>query len=117
LGEPDGFHEELGYWLWDARSQQVICCFMVPRGVAVIAGGTVEPGAASFELTATLGSPTYGICSNQFLDVEFQTVAVTLKVTFEGPHCFSYDETTTLKIKGQATPFSHRDRNTLTRVD
>ncbi|HSF11300.1 MAG TPA: heme-binding beta-barrel domain-containing protein [Nitrospirales bacterium] len=27
------FHEEAGYWLWDAVRQQVMQCFMVPRGV------------------------------------------------------------------------------------
>ncbi|MDR4484343.1 MAG: heme-binding beta-barrel domain-containing protein [Nitrospirales bacterium] len=33
------FHEEVGYWLWDAATQQVMRCFMVPRGVLVNAGG------------------------------------------------------------------------------
>jgi len=44
LGEGAVFHEELGYWLWDAKAKQVMRCFLVPRGIAVIAGGTVEPG-------------------------------------------------------------------------
>ena len=43
--ECDPFHEESGYWLWDAKAKQVLRCFIVPRGVAVIAGGTVEPDA------------------------------------------------------------------------
>ena len=62
------FHEELGYWMWDAANQQVMRCFIVPRGVNVIAGGTVEADATSFELSADVGSETYGICSNKFLD-------------------------------------------------
>ncbi len=45
------FHEELGYWLWDAQAKQVLRCFMVRRGVTVIAGGTAEPDARAFRLT------------------------------------------------------------------
>ncbi len=68
LGAEDPFHEELGYWLWDADARQVLRCFMIPRGVTVIAGGTAEPDAKSFQLAAEVGSDTYGICSNRFLD-------------------------------------------------
>ena len=116
IGEADQFHEEIGYWLWDASAKQVICCFMIPRGVTVVAGGTVEPSARTFELRAEVGSNTYGICSNKFLDEQFKTVAVTLKVTVESPSTFSYEENTELKIKGQAAVFNHRDKNTLRRI-
>ncbi len=37
LKEESPFHEELGYWLWDPAEKQVMRCFMVPRGVTVIA--------------------------------------------------------------------------------
>ena len=63
IGEPDPFHEEVGYWLWDSANQQVLRCFLVPRGVSVIAGGTVPSDAKAFRLTAEAGSSTYGICS------------------------------------------------------
>ena len=42
LGESEGFHEEVGYWLWDAGNKQVLRCFMVPRGVLINAGGDAE---------------------------------------------------------------------------
>ena len=60
LGEDAAFHEELGYWLWDADRKQVMRCFLVPRGVSLIAGGTVEPGASEFSLAAEVGSCVYG---------------------------------------------------------
>ena len=69
IGEADPFHEELGYWLWDADAKHVLCCFIVPRGITVIAGDTVELSAQSFSLAADVSSDTYGICSNQFLDM------------------------------------------------
>lgn len=116
LGEPNPFHEEAGYWLWDAHERQVLRCFIAPRGVAVIAGGTVEPDARAFRLVAERGSPTYGIGSNRFLDREFQTVRYELDVTVNGDGRFSYDEDTQMKLPGRAEIFHHRDRNTLRRV-
>lgn len=117
IGDEDPFHEELGYWLWDAREKQVLRCFMVPRGVTVIAGGTVEPEAKTFDLSADAGSETYGICSNQFLDREFKTVRYELKVTIHDANSFSYEEDTQLKIKNQAEIFHHVDKNRLKRVE
>ncbi len=116
LGEDDPFHEELGYWLWDAASKQVLRCFLVPRGVTVLAGGTVEPDSKSFTLAADAGSQTYGICCNQFLDQEFKTVRFELQVTIHDASRFSYEEDTQLKIKGQEKIFHHIDKNTLTKV-
>ncbi|MCB0384896.1 MAG: FABP family protein [Bdellovibrionales bacterium] len=113
IGEIEPFHEETGYWLWDAQTKQVMRCFIVPRGVTVIAGGTVEPKAQEFTLTAKLGSPTYGICSNPFLDREFQTVAyiLTLKILDSGE--LLYEEDTQIKIKNQPEIFHHIDKNAL----
>lgn len=116
IGEPDPFHEELGYWLWDPKAKQVLRCFLVPRGVAVIAGGTAESDAKTFTLSADVGSETYGICSNKFLDKEFKTVRYELKVTVHDDKTFSYEEDTQLKIKGQPDVFHHRDKNILKRV-
>ena len=116
VGSPDPFHEELGYWMWDKESKQVIRCFMVPRGVTVLAGGTVEKDAKQIKLSATLGSPTYGICSNQFLDREFQTVGYQLDLKIIDSNSILYEEVTELKIKGQPDVFMHTDKNTLTRL-
>lgn len=115
-GSDSPFHEELGYWLWDAQAKQVLRCFIVPRGVTVLAGGTVEPEAKSFELAADVGSETYGICSNQFLDKEFKTVRYELKVTIHDNQSFSYEEDTQLQIKGRKDLFHHIDKNTLKRT-
>ena len=117
LGSEEAFHEELGYWLWDSQGKQVLRCFIVPRGVTLIAGGTVAPEAKSFELSADVGSETYGICSNIFLDEEFKTVRYELKVTINDDQSFSYEEDTQLKIKGQTGLFHHTDENTLKKVN
>ena len=116
LGADEPFHEELGYWMWDAAAQQVLRCFMVPRGVTVIAGGSVEPDAKAFELRAEVGSETYGICSNRFLDQEFKTVRYELKFETLDADTIRYWEDTVLQIKGQDELFHHTDENTLTRI-
>ena len=82
----------------------------------MIAGGTAEPDAASFELLAEVGSETHGICSNRFLDREFKTVRYELKFERRDANMIYYWEDTVLRIKGQDEPFHHTDENTLTRV-
>lgn len=115
LGEPDSFHEETGYWLWDAQRGEVMRCFLVPRGVAVIAGGQVAPDATRFHLEATLGSTTFGILSGPFLDREFRTEKYLLDLTIEGDR-LHYREDTVMRMPGRAEPFHHTDENTLLRV-
>lgn len=116
LGVEESFHEEAGYWLWDAAAKQVVRAFLVPRGIAVLAGGTVEPDATSFVLEATLGSTTYGIVSNPFLDREFRTERYRLEVELLADGRLRYDEDTVLRMRGREALFHHTDRNVLRRV-
>ncbi len=117
IGEPNPFHEEVGYWMWDKANKQIMRCFIVPRGVTVLAGGTADELATEFELAAEVGSETYGICSNKFLDTEFKTVRYEMKLTFNEDGSFTYDEDTVLKIKGQDELFHHTDSNTMRRKE
>jgi hypothetical protein len=116
-GPNDGhFHEEVGYFLWDKANRQVMKSFIVPRGVTVNAGGDAEQDASEFKLSATLGSQTYGVCSNIFLDKEFQTVRYDIKFEFIDEDVFSYDENTQIKIAGQSKIFDHTEKNTLKKI-
>ena len=117
LGAEDPFHEEVGYWLWDAAARQVMLSFIVPRGVTVLAGGTVEPDANSFKLSAEVGSAVFGICSGPFLDEEFKTVRYDIELTINADGSFSYAQNTQLHIKGQTEIFAHTDENTLRKVE
>jgi len=110
------FHEEVGYWLWDAERKQVMRCFIVPRGVVINAGGTSEPDAKEFFLAADAVSKVYGILSNPYLDEAAKTVRYELTVTMHEPWKFSYQEDTQLQISGQPEVFHHTDENTMTRV-
>ncbi|MDG2111620.1 MAG: heme-binding beta-barrel domain-containing protein [Actinomycetota bacterium] len=113
--DQDPFHTEVGYWLYDPRDQQIMRCFMVPRGTVAIAGGTCAPDATSFELEADLGSTTYGILSNRYLDQHARTERYTATITI-GDDQWSYEEDTVLAMTVQDELLHHTDRNTLHRV-
>ncbi len=110
------YHDQVGYWLWEPANGTVIHTLTIPRGQVVMAGGTVTPDADEFELTARLGDPVYGICSNPFLDHAFKTVEFRIRVRFNDDGTWFYDEDTVMKIQGQAELFHHTDHNVLTRV-
>ena len=115
IGQADAFHQDTGYWLWDAKNEQVMRCFVVPRGVTVLAGGKAAANATEFDLLAERGAPVFGVCSAPFLDEHFRTVRFTMKVRILGPDTFSYEQDTVLEIPGQPN-FHHTDANTLQRV-
>ncbi len=114
--EEAAFHEDTGFWLWDAKAKQVMRCFVIPRGISVIAGGTVAPDAKGFKLVAESGSETYGICSNLFLDREFKTVRYEITVTVHSETEISYSQDSQLKMPGRDQLFHHTDTNRLKRV-
>jgi hypothetical protein len=114
-GESDPFHTEIGYWLWDADAGQVMRCFMVPRGETLIAGGDATADASELVMQAELGSTTYGILSNRYLDANARTVRYDLTVRI-GDGTWSYEEDTVLQMKGRSELLHHTDRNTLRRA-
>lgn len=116
IDSPDPFHEEVGYWLWDAASKLIVRTFMPPRGMAVLAGGHAEPDARTFALEANAGAEDFGICSSPFLLEQFKTVKYTLTVEMLDDDTLYYDEHTWMKMKGREDLFDHRDENTLKRV-
>ena len=89
---------------------------MVPRGVLVNAGGDAELDSKSFHLEADVGSETYGIMSNKFLDESYKTMKYVLDVTIHDDGKFSYKQDTQLWIPIKEAIFHHTDHNTLTKV-
>ena len=110
------YHEQVGYWLWEQATETVIHTLSIPRGVTAMAAGTVKADANAFELNATEGLSTWGICSIPFLDHAFKTIAFKINVTFNNDGSWSYEEDTVLQIQGQEAPFHHIDRNLLVKV-
>ena len=50
--EENPFHTEVGYWLWDAATGEIVKGFVVPRGITTLAGGTATADATEFTLKA-----------------------------------------------------------------
>ena len=88
----------------------------IPRGQVVLAGGTAEPEATEFEVSAALGPEVYGILSNPFLDRVFHTISFRMRVTVIDDDTWSYEEHTQMRIPDRETLVDHVDRNTLKRI-
>ncbi len=110
------YHDQIGYWLWEPATGNLIQTLAIPRGQIAMAFGRAAKDATSFELVATRGVETNGICSNPFLEHAFKTVEYRIKVTIDSDATWSYEEDTVLMIRGKAEPFHHTDRNTLTKI-
>jgi len=112
--EDNPFHTEVGYWLWDAATGEVLRGFVVARGITVLAGAIgVEANATSFTLTARSGDPRYGICENAYLGEKASSQAYTVTITSNDDGTWSYAEETTLRMAEFGDPFAHTDHNTL----
>jgi len=116
-GEVETFHDQVGYWLWEPAAHVVMLTLAIPRAQVLLAGGSVEPDATEFELRAEVGSETFGILSNPFLDRAFRTVSYRIHVTIDGDGAWAYEEEGVMEIPGATEPFHHIDRNSLVRVE
>jgi hypothetical protein len=113
--EENPFHTELGYWLWDAATGEVLRAFVVPRGISVLAGGTASADATEWTMLAELGHPTYAVGENTYLNKHASTVRYEVTITV-GADEWSYRERTSLKMDQFPDLFPHDDHNTLRRV-
>lgn len=115
-GESTTYHDQVGYFLWEPATETVIQTLAIPRGQIAMAVGKATADATEFELVATRGEVTYGICSNPFLEHAFKTVEYRIKVSVHADGTWSYDEDTVLMVRGRPEPFHHRDTSRLTKI-
>jgi hypothetical protein len=115
-GEVETFHDQVGYWLWEPAAGKILHSLAIPRGQVVLASGSAEPDATQFEVTAALGSETFGILSNPFLQSAFRTVSFTMRITVHKDGSWSYEEHTQLRMPDREGLVDHVDRNTLRRI-
>ena len=66
-GEVETYHDQVGYWLWEPATGDLIQTVAIPRGQTVLAFGRADREDTSFELLATRGTTANGISSNPFL--------------------------------------------------
>ncbi len=110
------FHDQVGYWLWEAATGLVMQSLTIPRGQTVLASGFAKPGDTRLVVTAARDKTNYWICSTDFLEYAFRTDSYRLEITFNHDGSWSYVSDTMLKVRGRDELFTHRDVNTLIKV-
>ena len=111
------FHDETGYWMWDAANGIVMHSLTIPRAVCVLAGGQWiatenEGNGVSIAVAANADDPDWGIIQSPFMRDHAKTVEFRHEIIVENEK-LSYSETMILEIYGKT--FKHTDRNELTR--
>lgn len=113
--EVNPFHTEVGYWLWDGATGEIVRGFVVPRGITVLAGGTAAADATEFTLRAAQGDAQYAIGENRYLAANASTLSYEVTITV-GDGTWSYREDSVLRMNEFEEPLHHTDANTLRRV-
>lgn len=106
------FHDQTGYWTWDAREGVVMQSIVIPRAVCVLAGGRYTDDGSPVELVVTAGldDPDWGIIQSPFMRDHAKTVGFRHELRV-ADGILSYSETTSLEIYGRS--FDHTDENQL----
>jgi hypothetical protein len=113
--EENPFHTEVGYWLWDGATGEIIRAVAIPRGITVLAGGQADAEATSFTLSSAVGDPQYPTGEGKYLTANASSVSFEITVTL-GDGTYSYAESTMLRMKELDDLLPHTDHNTLHKV-
>lgn len=114
--EENPFHTEVGYWLWDAATGEILRGFVVPRGITVLAGGHADADATEFTLTASLGDAQYPIGEGKYLTANASSVSYEVTINVGDDGTWSYAETTMLRMTEFPDLLAHGDHNTMHKV-
>ena len=109
------FHDQTGYWIWDAREKLIMHSFVIPRAVGVLAGGHYngekdEFGNIIIEVSAKAVDRDWGIIQSPFMQKNALTTEFRQKIII-GNGKLKYAEITMLDIYGKE--FKHTDDNEL----
>lgn len=116
LSDNKRIHDECGYWIWDEAANCIMHSFSMPRGLAVVAGGSWQGDADSslvFEVAAGSDHPEWPIAQSAFLLNNATAMSFAQKLTLSGDS-LSYSQTTMVDVYGNH--FEHTDSNQLRRV-
>lgn len=111
------FHDETGYWIWDAKAGIIMHSLTIPRAVSVLAGGNhngekEDDGRTILEVSAALDNKDWQIIQAPFMQENARTTEFHHRITV-GNGKLSYSETTIVDIYGKV--FEHTDQNELMR--
>ena len=109
------FHDQIGHWIYEKTTNNIMHSLSIPRAVCLLAGGKYQEnnGISIFNVEANAGSETYGIVQSPFMLEKAKTKAFKMNLSVENNE-LNYHETTSLHIYGK--DFEHIDKSTLFRV-
>jgi hypothetical protein len=110
------FHDETGYWMWDAATNVIMHSLNIPRAVSLLAGTILNEknyknGKLEFEIEAGIDNKDWGIIQSPFMKEKALTKNYHQKMMIENGK-MEYEEITMLNIYGRE--FEHTDKNELT---
>ena len=110
------FHDEIGYWMWDAQSNYIMHSVSIPRGVCVLAGAVYKDemsaeGNSIIEVSASQDDKEWQIIQSPFMENNAKTIAFNRRLEI-GNDKMKYSQTTMVEIYGKT--FEHTDENELT---
>jgi len=112
------FHDECGYWMWDATKGVLMHSFSIPRGVTVLAGGSYtgpdNDDNLILSVSAKRDDPDWQISQSPFMRDNARTDEFHRQITLSGGN-LAYTQTTMLMIYDKR--FEHTDDNELSRID
>lgn len=111
------FHDETGYWMWDAKENVIMHSLTIPRAVSIIAGGSHNgekstDGNTILEVSAGIDDESWKIIQSPFMQKKAKTIKFSHYITV-GNGKLSYSETMDIEIYGNL--FEHTDKNELLR--
>jgi len=109
------FHDQAGYWMWDAKTGVIMQSLTIPRAVCVLAGGNFRDEGAKrvFHVHASENDADWGIVQSPFMREQARTSGYSHELALEGDR-LAYRQTTMVDIYGRS--FEHTDENELVRV-
>ena len=116
ISNDEVFHNETGYWMWDAAQNLVSRTLTIPRGVCLVAGGSAEETESGIVIRvhAARGDANWSIIETPFMRDNASTISFDHVITVSDGR-LAYEELTIVDIYGRR--FDHTDANELTRVD
>jgi hypothetical protein len=109
-------HDQCGYYSWDEKENLVMHSFTIPRGLGIVAGGSVtidDKNIHQFKFKAAKDDGQWPITQSPFLTQKAETLSFEQNLTVAGSE-LTYEQTTLVDIYGKE--FEHTDNNRLIRV-
>jgi hypothetical protein len=108
------FHNQTGYWMWDAENKILMQSLTIPRGVCVLAGGSAETNQTSLRVEAYRDDKDWQVIESPFMRDKASTLSYIHQLTV-ADESLNYQQTTVVDIYGKH--FDHTDQNSLTRTN